>query len=145
MGRDVKPPSEAAHLRDLARRVAILEQQLRRGAAQPTGRSIDVPFVFSGALTVGASPKWRPRWSVRLTELTGTLLTAPTSTTTVQLKINGGGHESLIFGAGQTVAPLVTLDHTVGPDDLVQMDVTVVGTGAPAGLDAQLGGTIVNG
>lgn len=144
MGRDVKPPNEAAIVRDLARRVAMLEQRLRRGAAQPTGRTIDVPFVYPGVLTVTASPYWRPRWSVRLTELFGSLLVAPASTTTVQLRINGGTHESLIFAAGQTVAPLVTLDHTVGPGDLVQIAVTVVG-GAPAGLDAQLGGTIING
>lgn len=144
MGRDVNPPNEAANLRDLARRVAILEQQLRRGAAQPVGRTMDLPFTFPGVLTVTVSPYWRPPWSVRLTTLFGTLLSPPSSTTTVQLRINAVGYESLIFAAGNTLAPLVTLDHTIGPGDVVQMAVTVVG-GSPAGLDAQLGGTIVNG
>lgn len=105
---------------------------------------MDLPFTFPDVLTVRESPYWRPPWSVRLSTLFGTLLDAPTSTTTVQLRINSVGYESLTFAAGQTLAPLVTLDHTVGPGDVVQMAVTVVG-GSPAGLDAQLGGTIVNG
>lgn len=144
MPRDVFPPNDAALLRDALRRIAMLEQRLREGAGKTQGRQIDVPFVHAGVLTVVTSPFWRPRWKIRLTELFGTLLAAPTSTTTVQLLINSVGHQSLIFAAGQTLAPLVTLDHSVGPGDVIQMAITVVG-GSPAGLDAQLGAFIVNG
>lgn len=144
MGRDVNLPNESALLREALRRIAQLEQQLRGGAERPTRRSIDVPFVFGGVLSVGESPYWASPWAVRLSSLFGTLLVAPTSTTTVQLLINGVGYESLSFAAGQTLAPLVTLDHTIGPGDLVQVAVTVVG-GSPAGLDAQVRGAIVNG
>lgn len=148
MGRDVLPPNESVMLRDALRRIAQLEQRLNRGAATPVGRTIEIPFSYPGVLALGLSPKWWPRWSVRLTEIAASLTSSPSSTTTVQLVIDGGGHESAIFAAGQIGGVgggplLVPIDHTVGPNDAVQMQVTVVG-GAPAGLDMQLRGFIVN-
>lgn len=149
MGRDVLPPNDAALLREALRRIAQLEQRLNQGAGTPVGRTIEVPFTHPGVLTVVTSPKWWPRWKVRLTEIAASLTVAPSSTTTVQLLIDGGGHQSAIFPAGVIddggTGPLLTgIDHTVGPGNYVQMRITVVG-GSPAGLDMQLRGTLLNG
>lgn len=102
----------------------------------PTPESI--PYSYSGTLAASTSPPVTPRESLAVTGFSATLATAGTTTTTVELLINGNAVATLNLGSGVTYA-YTTFEAVpvIGRAGHYAVSVTAAGTGA-----ANLGGEI---
>lgn len=95
------------------------------------------PFSLAGIMRVSVSPRYYSPVVVRLTKLVVSLGTAGTTTTTVELRKNGGAIASVSLGAGETFATTALSDGMVNDLDYLQVAVTAAGSGAED-LDVQV-------
>lgn len=121
-------------LADLERRLQILERRIR--ASAPDSVDSEIIFSLSGTVIASSSSKAFVRTGGRLVKVVCSLVTAGTTTTTVQIKKNGSTVVTVNLGSG------VTLDETIanvefGKDsDALSITVSAAGSGA-AGLTVQ--------
>lgn len=125
----LKGPSGADDYRRLVRRVDDLERRLRtRSAPDQAGYLyLDVPFDYTSG--VDPSKRYSPPFTAELIELYGTLTDDGSTSTTVDLTINGGAQETLTV-ASSAFSGTETVSHVLeGRVDYMQLEATL-GTGA---------------
>lgn len=91
--------------------------------------AIIMPFSFNGAFTASTSPPWYPQHTALITKIHCALGTTGSSTTTVQLKVNGSVVASVNLGSGVPYNS-ATLSKKVFWYDSVTCTVSAAGTGA---------------
>lgn len=96
-----------------------------------------IPFSFSGALSLSASPRYYPHIATRLVSVHVSLDTAGTSSTVLTVNKNGSALSTTITLASGVHANSATFYEGLTADlDYLTMEVTTVGAGA-ADLVAQ--------
>lgn len=106
-------------------------------AAATPGASI--PYTFLGSIALSTSPSITPQLTTTVTGLSGTLSTAGTTETTVELLKNGAVVATLVIPANATYAHITLNPNVVfnSRQDQYSLSITVAGTGA-----VNLGGEI---
>lgn len=98
------------------------------------GSDNDIPvsaYVFNAAanFTIGESPRWPIRKTGHLFEAVGTLTSSASTTTTVDINVNGVAVGTLSFSAG-TVDASTTFEASVAKNDALTIEIVAAGTGA---------------
>lgn len=127
MARTLVLPDVVPMVRDLARRVGILERRtIDRGA--DTRR--EIVFTLPGALIGSTSPKYYVRDGGLVTSVLCSLGTAGSTSTTVQIKRDGVVVRTITLAAGVTVARAVPQVPLGADQEALTVTVSAAGTGA---------------
>jgi hypothetical protein len=120
-------PDWAAAIKDLGRRVRMLERRIT--PTQDTDRSFEITFSFAGTITATESPPkrlWRPG---HLTVLAVTLTDAGSTDTVIDIERNGTVVDTVTIPAGAEDYD-AALSIRFAADDRLRLLVTSAGTGA---------------
>lgn len=99
----------------------------------------DIPFSYAGGLVASTSPRWYAPRALTLTKVFGSLGTAGTSTTTINIKLNGTTVATLSFTSGTQTNSTTTIStaNLAADTDYVTVEIATAGTSA-ANLDVQV-------
>lgn len=130
------PPDIRAMVRDLFRRVDLLERRLSNLARRKL--ILDIPFSLDGVVYVSTSPPYylADRGGTVYEVVVG-LRVAGTSSTTVIVTKNGNTIATVTLASGETFKKVKLTSDFTGNQDRMNVQVTAPGTGA-TGLDVQV-------
>ena len=132
MSQKIERRSEPDVIKELQRRVANLERRIfERDNAGAGGDTIRMGWAVDGVLTTGTSHGWplTSGDSYTLDDLSATLDTAGSTTTTLEVRKNGVAVATLDLAAGITSAS-VAPSESYADGDLYTIAITAAGTGA---------------
>ena len=128
MTRTLQLPDVRVLLRNLERRLSILERRIR----EQQGAAFNDETVFSlpEAVAASTSPKAYLRADCRMVNVVASLGTAGSSTTTVQVKKNGSTVVTLTLAASATFTRTRANVGFIEDTDYITVTVSAAGTGA---------------
>lgn len=130
------PPDIRATIRDILKRLDLLERRLARLVSFRL--VVDVPFTLAGGVVVSASPSYYfavP--GAQVFEVAVSLGLAGTTSTTVTIMKNGNVIATITLTAGQTFKLTKVVSDFTGNQDRLTVAVTAAGDGA-GNLDVQV-------
>lgn len=125
-------PDFFARFMRLVRRVEDLERRLRtRATDRPTAlEPLEATFSHAGTPTTDESGRWYPRRTATLTAVVASLGTAGSSSTVVEVSVNGGVQATVTLGSGVNLGNDTAAAVLVADTDYLTVAATSVGTGA---------------
>lgn len=121
-------PDWAAAIKDLARRVGMLER--RTTPATAVNVVTEISFSYSGTLAASTSPPTRLRQSGTLTTVAITLGTAGSTATTLTVERNGSTIATLTVPSATTIYDADVGVRFDADTDILALAITTAGTGA---------------
>jgi hypothetical protein len=124
-------PAEALRPMTLSGSLSDLWKLVRQLATAVHATSVqEQEFSYAGALTVSTSTPWAAATDCRTIEVLALLGTAGSSSTVVEVDVNGSSIGTVTLGSGVTSNSAALSTALIANTDIVTVSVTTAGTGA---------------